>query len=74
MDMLLREYIGVMPSLIIDNNSGLDSESMKTLRESTGGVIIRPADGGNLYVHMLPRVFRFPADDEIEVYHDSSHF
>ena len=65
--MLHREYTGIMPSLVIDNDSMLDEKDMKALWESTRGVIARPVAGGNIEVHMLPRVFRFPADDEIEV-------
>lgn len=67
MDLLHQEYIGGMPSLVIDNNSALDEEAMKALWESTSEVIARPADDSSIEVHMLPRVFRFPADDEIEV-------
>lgn len=74
MDMLHQEYSGIMPSLVINNNSAFDEKDMEALLESTKGAIVRPADSGDIEVHMLPRVFRFPADDEIEVYHDCSHF
>ena len=74
MDMLHREYTGIMPSLVIDNDSMLNQKDMKALLELTKGAIVRPANPGDIEVHMLPRVFRFPADDEIEVYHDCSHF
>ena len=74
MDMLHREYTGIMPSLVIDNDSMLNQKDMKALLELPKGAIVRPANPGDIEVHMLPRVFRFPADDEIEVYHDCSHF
>ena len=67
MDMLHREYVRVMPSLVIDRNAALDSKSINKLYEATGGVIIQPGNQGDINVHMLPRVFRFPEDNEIEV-------
>lgn len=68
MDMLHQMYIGIMPSIFIDNDSVFDTESIECLKNSTTGVIIRPANVGDVEVHMLPRMFRFPTDNEIEVY------
>lgn len=67
MGMMHKTYIGIMPSLVIDNGNSFDAESMEILKNSTVGAFIRPANPGDVEVHMLPRMFRFPADDEIEV-------
>lgn len=67
MVMMHKAYIGIMPSLVIDNGNSFDAESMEILKNSTVGAFIRPANPGDVEVHMLPRMFRFPADDEIEV-------
>lgn len=67
MELLRRQYIGIMPSLVIDNGNSFDAESMEILRNSTVGALIRTANPGDVEVHHLPRMFRFPADEEIEV-------
>lgn len=67
MKMLHKEYTGIMPSLVIDMNAKFDKESMKALINSTAGVAVKPANDGDIDVHMLPRIFQFPTDDEIEV-------
>lgn len=67
MDILHREYTGIMPSLMIDKGANFNPEDMEALKKSLTGAIVRPAKQGDVEVHMLPRVFRFPADDEIEV-------
>lgn len=67
MELLRRQYIYIMPSLVIDNGNSFDAESMEILKNSTVGAIIKPANRGDVEVHHLPRVFRFPTDDEIEV-------
>lgn len=67
MELLHHEYIGIMPSLVIDNRNSFDAESMEILKNSTVGALVRPVNPGDVEVHMLPRIFRFPADDEIEV-------
>ena len=56
-----------MPSLVIDMNAKFDEESMKALINSTAGVVVKPANDGDIDVHMLPRIFQFPTDDDIEV-------
>jgi len=67
MEMLHKAYTGIMPSLVIDRNAKLDEESMKALINSIEGVFVKPANAGDIDVHMLPRIFQFPTDDEIEV-------
>lgn len=67
MELLRRQYMGIMPSLVIDNGNNLDAESMEILKNSTVGALVRPANPGDVEVQILPRIFRFPADDEIEV-------
>lgn len=68
MEMLHREYIGIMPSLII-SDCGFSQTDMEELKKSmVGGQIMVPSQGeGRVEYHMLPRIFRFPADEEIEV-------
>lgn len=68
MELLHREYIGIMPSLII-SDCGFSQEDLEELSESmVGGQIMVPSQGdGRIEYHMLPRIFRFPADDEVEV-------
>lgn len=67
MEMLHKEYTGIMPSLVIDKNANFDGESMEVLKNSTTGAWLKPANVGDVEIHMLPRIFQFPADDEIEV-------
>lgn len=67
MALLHREYIGIMPSLMIDNGNNFDAESMEILKNSTEGMFIKPANPRDVEVHILPRLFRFPSEDEIEV-------
>lgn len=67
MEMLHHEYTSIMPSLVINNGNNFDAESMEGLKNSTVGAFIKPANPGDVEVHMLPRIFRFPDDDEIEV-------
>ncbi|WP_312432732.1 hypothetical protein [Lacrimispora sp.] len=68
MEMLHREYVGIMPSLII-SDCGFSQTDLEELKQSmVGGQIMVPSQGeGHVEYHMLPRIFRFPADDEIEV-------
>lgn len=68
MEMLHREYIGIMPSLII-SDCGFSQTDLEELKNSmVGGQIMVPSQGERrVEYHMLPRIFRFPADDEIEV-------
>jgi len=68
MEMLLREYIGIMPSLII-SDCGFSQTDLEDLKQSMVGGQIIPASQsqGRVEYYMLPRIFRFPADDEIEV-------
>lgn len=68
MEMLHKEYIGIMPSLII-SDCGFSQEELEDFMQSTvGGQIMLASQGqGSVEYHMLPRIFRFPADDEIEV-------
>ena len=66
MEMLHREYVGIMPSLII-SDCGFSQEDMAELKQSMiGGQTMVPSQGSVKY-HILPRIFRFPADEEIEV-------
>ncbi|WP_024294961.1 hypothetical protein [Lacrimispora indolis] len=68
MEMLHREYIGIMPSLII-SDCGFSQTDLEDLKQSmVGGQIMVPSQGdGRVEYHMLPQIFRFPADEEIEV-------
>jgi hypothetical protein len=68
MEMLHKEYVGIMPSLII-SDCGFSQEELGELNKPmVGGQIMVPSQGeGRVEYHMLPRIFRFPADDEIEV-------
>lgn len=68
MEMLHREYIGIMPSLII-SDCEFSQTDLEDLKNSTvGGQIMVPSQGdGHVEYHMLPRIFCFPADDEVEV-------
>ncbi|HBC99825.1 MAG TPA: hypothetical protein DC053_11480 [Lachnoclostridium sp.] len=66
MEMLRMGYVGLMPSLIISDR-GFSQTDLEDLKQSmVGGQIIR-AGTDSVEYHMLPRIFRFPADDEIEV-------
>lgn len=66
MEMIHMGYIGIMPSLIISDR-GFSQTDLEDLKQSmVGGQIIR-AGTDSVEYHMLPRIFRFPADDEIEV-------
>lgn len=67
MEMLHKAYTGIMPSIVIGNDSSFGEEDMKVLQNSTIGAFIKPANYGDVEVHILPRIFRFPEDDEIEV-------
>lgn len=67
MDMLHQEYTGIMPSLMIDKGANFNPEDMEALKKSLTGAIVGPAKQGDVKVHMLPRIFRFPDDEEIEV-------
>lgn len=66
MEMLHQEFNGNMPSLMIDNGNNFDAESMEVLKKSMveAFITLKPLD---TEVHMLPRSFRFPADDEMGV-------
>jgi len=66
MEMLHREYIGIMPSLII-SDCGFDRVELEELNKSMVGGQITRAGQDSVEYHMLPRIFRFPADEEIEV-------
>lgn len=68
MEMLHREYVGVMPSLII-SDCGFSQGEIENFKNSmVGGQIMVPSQGeGRVEYHMLPRIFRFPSDEEIEV-------
>lgn len=68
MDMLHREYIGIMPSLII-SDCGFSQTDLEDLKNSMVGdqIMVPSQSDGRVEYHMLPRMFRFPADDEIEV-------
>lgn len=66
MEMLHKEYVGIMQSLII-LNCGFSQEELEDLIQSTVGVHIVPASQDSVEYHMLPRIYRFPTDDEIEV-------
>lgn len=68
MDMLHREYIGIMPSLIISDCDFLQEDLEELSKSMVGGRIMVPSQGeGRVEYHILPRIFRFPADDKIEV-------
>lgn len=66
MEMLHKEYVGIMPSLII-SDFGVDPVDLEKFKKSMGGGQIMRAGSENVEYHMLPRIFRFPADEEIEV-------
>lgn len=66
MEMLHREYVGIMPSLII-SDFGIDPVGLEKFKQSMGGGQIMRAGSENVEYHMLPRIFRFPVDEEIEV-------
>ena len=68
MEMLHKEYVGIMPSLII-SDCGFSQTDLEDLKQSmVGGQIMMSSQGdGRVEYHLLPRIFRFPADDEIEV-------
>ena len=68
MEMLHMGYLGLMPSLII-SDCGFSQTDLEDLKNSmVGGQILVPSQGeGRVEYHMLPRIFRFPADEEIEV-------
>lgn len=68
MEMMHKEYTGIMPSPIIDHEGVIDMESMEELRKSKVGAFIHTCNHGDVECHMLPRIFKFPADDEIEVH------
>lgn len=65
--MLHKAYTEIMPSIVIGNDFSFDEESMKVLQNSTTGAFIKASNYGDVEVHMLPRIFRFPSDEEIEV-------
>lgn len=67
MEMLHQEYTGIMSSLVTDNGHNFDAESMEVLISSTVGAFIKPVNSGDVEVHTLPRIFCFPACDEIGV-------
>ena len=68
MEMLHREYIGIMPSLIISDCEFSQTDLEELKNSMVGGQIMVPSQGeGRVEYHMLPRIFRFPADEEIEV-------
>lgn len=66
MEMLHREYVGIMPSLII-SDFGVDPVDLEKFKQSMGGGQIMRTGSENVEYHMLPRIFRFPVDEEIEV-------
>lgn len=67
MEMLCMGYVGLMPSLII-SDCGIDPVDLEKFKQSmVGGQIVRAGTDSSVEYHMLPRVFRFPADEEIEV-------
>lgn len=67
MEMMHDEFTGIISSLIIDHEGMLDMESIEVLRKSKVGAVISTRNHGDVEYHMLPRIFKFPADDEIEV-------
>lgn len=69
MEMMHKTYIGIMPSLVIDHTADLSPEDLEVVLKSNVGAVIKPADANpcSIEIQMLPRVFKFPADDEIEV-------
>lgn len=66
MEMMHKEYTGVLPSLFVSDNV-LDAECIEKLSKTETRVIICAGDSGKVEYHRLPRVFRFPSDDDIEV-------
>ncbi len=67
MEMLHAEYVGIMPSLFISDFeiSPVDLENIVCYVK--GGQITTASNQGSVEYHELPRIFRFPADEEIEV-------
>lgn len=66
MEMLRMGYVGLLPSLIISDR-GVSQTDLGDLKQSMVGGQIIQAGQGSIEYHMLPRIFRFPADEEIEV-------
>jgi hypothetical protein len=69
MEMLHMGYVGLMPSLII-SDCGISPADLEELKQSSmdgGQIMVSSQSHGRIEYHMLPRIFRFPADDEIEV-------
>ncbi len=66
MEMLRMGYVGLMPSLIISDRV-VSPADLKELKQSMVGGQIIPAGQGSVEYHMLPRIFQFPTDEEIEV-------
>ena len=67
MEMMHKEYTGILPSLLVGDCNVLDAESFEKLSKSKTGAIICTGDNGKVEYNMLPRVFRFPSDDDIEI-------
>lgn len=68
MEILHMGYLGLMPSLII-SDCGISPADLEELKQFMAGgqIMVSSQSHGRIEYHMLPRIFRFPADDEIEV-------
>ncbi len=68
MEMLHMGYLGLMPSLII-SDCGISPTDLEELKQSMDGgqIMVSSQSHGRIEYHRLPRIFRFPADDKIEV-------
>ena len=68
MEMLHMGYVGLMPSLIISDR-GISPADLEKFKQSMAGsqIMVSSERHGHIEYYMLPRIFRFPADDEMEV-------
>lgn len=65
--LLHKAYTGIMPGLIISDGCCFQEEDLKYIRNSADGACIATNGQANVEYHEIPRIFRFPADDEVEV-------
>ena len=66
MEMLRMGYVGLIPSLIISDR-GVSPADLEELKQSMVGRQIIQAGTSSVEYHMLPRIFHFPTDEEVEV-------
>lgn len=65
MEMLYEAYTGVLPAVIVSGDD-FPAEDIQTIIKSKQS-FVRVFDKDDFKIEMLPRMFEFPADDEVEV-------